>query len=281
MKKFVSPRQVALAIDVSESSLKRWCDQGLIPTVKTAGGHRRLPIGAVADFLRRRGHRIVRPELLGLPAIKGQTTRVTRRAEEQLITALLHGDSPSCRRLLADLYLAGHSIAEIGDELIAPAFEAIGNRWECGEAEIYEERRGCEVARRAITELGDLIPAPPPSAPFALCASGSHDQYQLPSLLVELVLRSLGWRAVLLGGNLPPETLLAAIKQQNPALFCLSVSYIASPPEFVSGLERLREGVPPGPTLVLGGRVVRKLPDEVQQQFTVLDKLAELESMIQ
>ena len=38
MNELVSPKQVAHAMGVSESSLKRWCDQGLIPTVRTAAG---------------------------------------------------------------------------------------------------------------------------------------------------------------------------------------------------------------------------------------------------
>jgi excisionase family DNA binding protein len=51
----LSPRQVAEAIGVSESSLKRWCDSGLIPTRRTAGGHRRVPVAGVVAFLRERG----------------------------------------------------------------------------------------------------------------------------------------------------------------------------------------------------------------------------------
>ena len=47
----LSPKQVARALGVSESSLKRWCDKGLIPTERTAGGHRRLPLAGVLDFL--------------------------------------------------------------------------------------------------------------------------------------------------------------------------------------------------------------------------------------
>jgi excisionase family DNA binding protein len=65
MKELITPKQVARAIGVSESSLKRWCDRGLIPTVRTAGGHRRLPISGVLSYLRETGHEMVRPELLG------------------------------------------------------------------------------------------------------------------------------------------------------------------------------------------------------------------------
>ena len=51
MKTTISPRQVARAIGVGESTLKRWCDRGLIPMLKTAGGHRRLAVSDVNPTL--------------------------------------------------------------------------------------------------------------------------------------------------------------------------------------------------------------------------------------
>jgi len=65
MKELISPKQVALALGVSEASLKRWCDKGLIPAIRTAGGHRRLPINGVIHFIRQTGQHLVRPEVLG------------------------------------------------------------------------------------------------------------------------------------------------------------------------------------------------------------------------
>ena len=82
VKKLVTPKQVAQAIDVSESSLKRWCDRGLLTTVRTAGGHRRLALDDVFQFLRQSGQQLVRPELLGLPSNTGQAATVIDRARE-------------------------------------------------------------------------------------------------------------------------------------------------------------------------------------------------------
>ena len=65
----VSPKQVARAIGVSESSLKRWCDQGLIKTVRTAGGHRKMDIAEVLRYVREQDHKLVSPEILGLPPV--------------------------------------------------------------------------------------------------------------------------------------------------------------------------------------------------------------------
>ena len=68
MPHLLSPKQVAHAIGASESSLKRWCDQGLLTTVKTAGGHRRIPVQEVLRFVREQNHAVVEPHILSMPA---------------------------------------------------------------------------------------------------------------------------------------------------------------------------------------------------------------------
>ena len=62
MRAHVSPKQLADAIQVSESSIKRWCDRGVIATVRTAGGHRRIPLTDVLRFVRDHDYAVLHPE---------------------------------------------------------------------------------------------------------------------------------------------------------------------------------------------------------------------------
>src|SRR5260221_14719652 len=98
----VSPKQVARAIGVSESTLKRWCDQGLIPTVRTIGGHRRLLVGAVIRFLQKSQRVLVAPQLLGLPPTSGKSDRILDRAPERLCECLLAADEALGRHVIFD-----------------------------------------------------------------------------------------------------------------------------------------------------------------------------------
>ncbi|REJ93532.1 MAG: helix-turn-helix domain-containing protein [Planctomycetota bacterium] len=50
MNDLLTPKQVARAISVSESSIKRWCDRGAIATQYTPGGHRRIPLSGLLEF---------------------------------------------------------------------------------------------------------------------------------------------------------------------------------------------------------------------------------------
>jgi len=225
MREFVTPKQVARAIGVSESSLKRWCDKGLLQLVKTAGGHRRLEIGTVLDFIRNQNHHLVEPALLGLPATTGGGAATIASAVERFTQVLQDGDEELARQVLYDLYLAKYSIVDIGDRVIRPAFQKVGEAWECGRLEVYAERRACQVCVHALHDLRSQLPVPGPASPLAMGATLSGDNYQIPILLVEMTLRQAGWRAQSCGTNLTVETLLAALETHRPRVFWLSISH--------------------------------------------------------
>lgn len=257
MGTFLTPRQVARAIGVSEASVKRWCDKGTLPAMRTAGGHRRLPIDGVVRFVRQTGHPIVRPEILGLPPATGRSDESIEQARERMGRALEAGDEEQVRRMVLDHYLAGRTVCELCDQVIAPAFRDMGDRWEHGQTHVYEERRGCEACMRTLYALRGLLPALENGAPQAIGGALEGDPYALPTLMVELALREAGWRASSYGIGLPFSTLCEAIQTVRPRLFWLSVSTIPSESEFLKGCAALSEtatacGVP----IVVGGRAL-------------------------
>jgi excisionase family DNA binding protein len=281
MRDLLTPKQVARALNVSESSVKRWCDKGVIPTQYTAGGHRRITMAGILDFVRSGKYELADPEVLGLPATSGQTTRVVDRAREQLVEALIAGDDAVCRQIAIDMYLAEHSISVLCDNVFAAAFREIGERWSCGEAEVYQERRGCEITLRLLHELRAILPAPPADAPLAIGGATAGDQYSLGTTMAELVLRDSKWNAVSLGDNLPFETLAAAIKQHRPRLFWLSCSHITNESEFLAGYSDLYDEFGIEVAFVVGGYA---LTDKLRQQMkfsAYCDNMQHLEGFAQ
>lgn len=241
MREFVSPKQVARAIGVSESSVKRWCDQGSLPFFKTDGGHRRLLVGTVLEFVKTHHHHLKQPELLGLPISTGSTHYTIDQAVGQLRQVLEQGNEELTRQILFDLFLANLSIAEIGDQVIRPVFQSVGQAWECGDMEVYQERRACQVCLHALHDLRSQLPQPETAAPLALGATLSGDNYQLPILLVEMVLRQSGLRAQSYGTNLTVETLMSAVETSKPQLFWLSISYSDDASAVIDACRRLND----------------------------------------
>ncbi|HEY4261010.1 MAG TPA: helix-turn-helix domain-containing protein [Schlesneria sp.] len=252
----VSPKQVARAIGVSESSLKRWCDQGLIKTVKTVGGHRKMQVSDVLRFIRDRDQELVSPEILELPPTTERAELGLSRGRPLLVEALLNGNEEVARQVVFDLYLAKHSLCVICDEVIAGAFRDIGHRWACNEADMYQERRGCEIALRILFDLRRRQKLPSKSK-LAIGGTIEGDVYALPSTMAELVLREAGWNATSLGTSLPFRSLIRAIRETQPKLFWLSVSHIQPSIDFIKEFNKFSRACRDTETeLVVGGRVI-------------------------
>lgn len=265
MNQLLSPKQVAEAIGASESSLKRWCDQGLLTTVKTAGGHRRIPIQEVLRFVREQNHAVVEPHILSLPATTDRKARRTERSAERLTEALLSNNELACHAILFGLFLAGESVSSIFDVVVATAFRSIGDKWECHEAEVYQERFSCQIMLRLLHELRSKQVTPNPKF-VALGATIEGDQYVLPVTMAEIVLRSVDWDARLLGTSIPFDSIVKAVETHSPALVWLSVSFIADESAFIRGFHRLSAAASKNKTaIVVGGRA---LTPEIRMQLS-------------
>ena len=265
MEQLISPKLVARAIGVSESSVKRWCDRGLLQMVRTAGGHRRMKLDAVIEFIRQTGQTLVEPELLGLPSCGSSLERTLERALPILVSALAAGEERIARQLVLEMYLGGQGVQRICDEMLTKCLHQIGSMWEHSQLEIYQERRACEILLRILHEVRKLLPPLSPDAPFALGGTVSGDPYQLPTIMVELCLREAGWRAESFGTNLPLATMAAAVQQSSPRLCWLSVSYLADLEAFLRDFKEFAQITrEQGTVLLIGGQA---LTQEVRREL--------------
>lgn len=266
MSQFFSPKEVAQAIGVSESSMKRWVDKGLIEASKTAGGHRRVQLDAVLDFLRRSGKQLENPVAIALPEGCGMDMPADiHQAREQFQKALIAGEEVVARRIAIDVFISGFSVAEMCDQMITPTFHEIGNMWQCGDVKVYEERQACEVCQRTIHELRRAVKQAGADQPLALGGTLDGDPYTIATSLAELVLRDIGWRAQSLGNMLPFEAIRSSIIEKQPKLFWISVTTIRDPHRFVADFNLLFDVAQSvGTSLVAGGQ---GLTTEIRQQI--------------
>lgn len=258
-RRYVSPLQVARALGVSETTVKRWVDDNRLPAQRTEGGHRRILVRDVLDYVSQRNWPHVNlPLLLG-----SQTTTqsvdvptLSQRYYDSLVT----GDAEQARTILIEAHQAGATVPRLADELISPVMARIGHGWACGELDVYEEHRGSQICLSAIQSLKARLEAggePPEDRPLALGGGPEFDHYLFANLLIELTFRELGWRVVNIGPNTPFSSFRLALVERKPALLWLSVSYIANVEEFVAGYQSLYDqAVQAGSVVSVGGRAL-------------------------
>jgi methanogenic corrinoid protein MtbC1 len=230
------------------------------------------------EFLKARRYQLVDPEVIGLPAACNRDAHSLETSAEPLANALLAGDDGQCRQILVELYLAEHSVSTICDGALARAFEQIGLRWSCGEAEIYQERRACEIMLRNLHELRSFMNPAPPDAPLAIGATPEGDHYVLATTMAELVLQEAGWNARSLGTNIPLETLRNAIRAQQPRLFWLSCSHLDQSDDFLQSYRSLHQEFGDRVAFVVGGQAFTESLRQ-QMSFTACcSSMAQLEA---
>lgn len=201
----LSPRQLALAVGVSESSLKRWADAGKLRVSRTDGGHRRIATTEAIRFIRDAGLTVVRPDLLGLGTGK---RRPAGKAPES--------DARAIRAQLVARFLGGDSIAALADGPIGEAvagLDALHRRDARSEALARVATDAWSNAIAALRGLCDIAA----DAPLALGGARGPGA-SLRSATVAAVLAGEGLRAIDLGADLDAAVLRAAVTAHRPAL---------------------------------------------------------------
>lgn len=263
-EKFMTPQQLSRAVDVSESTLKRWIDRGLIRAYRTAGGHRRLAVTDVINFLRQSGVAVKFPQAIGLPGLDPDPATIGSEPEhpsaERLCDLLAQGDVHAVQAAIFNLYLKGQRLHTLFDTIVAPAMRCVGERWQHGQLSIFAEHRSTQIMFSVIMRLRAMMLEPRPDAPLAVGAAPEGDPYALPTLLCELTLRDLGWQTVNLGPYLPLTSLEEAIHTYKPKLAWLSITtqpIHASPQHFAQLHQTAKDA---NCTLVVGGQALAAAP---------------------
>lgn len=250
MARSLSPRDLASALGVSESSLKRWIDAGRIRATRTGGGHRRVALADALAFVRATNAPVVRPELLGIPeAAIGQDRHSSHDA---LTGALIGGDARAVRSWIEGRRREGVPIAEICDGPIRAAMYAIGELWQHDADGIFIEHRATDICIQELAHLRAAL-APPPHASFAVGGAPEDDPYLLPSAMAALVLAAEGMHPVNLGPDTPTAALHQAVAHHRPRLVWISASSpipLAQAHELAAFLTSLPVGV----IGIVGGR---------------------------
>ena len=220
---------------------------------RTAGGHRKIPIASVIQFLRQTKRELVRPEIIGLPPRTDTVADSMDQAIEDTLGALAGGDPTQLHGLVFPFYLRGHSLAEICDRLLSPAMHRIGTLWQSGSLEIFEEHRAVEMMVRLLHDFRLALPESY-DGPKAIGGTVDGDRYQLPTQMIELSLAEIGWNSTSLGVSLPFHTLLSAAEKNRPKIIWLSVSELADEKPFVRELREFCAAVPVETIVFFGGR---------------------------
>ena len=166
--------------------------------------------------------------------------------------------------------LARQGLHRFVQDIVAPLTRRVGEAWEDGSFEVFEEHLFTELTKRVLRQAIAALPRGTGS-PRVLLTSVPEEQHILGLLMLEALLALEGAECIPLGTQMPLLEICRAADAHRADIVALSFS-VAFPPRQIAGLlQQLRELLSPAVRLWVGGAGVYRLsPPPGVDQFANL-----------
>lgn len=203
----MTTHEAAVRAGVGPTAVKRWADQGLLPCVRTPGGHRRFEESAVLAFMKS-----MKPGV--------ETERSPAEAWiDTLLAASSSHETEAQLLLLRAREGAWYRVAQF----LGTVLTALGEAYARGELTIIEEHVVSERLFRAVVSIAETLPVAP-NAELALMVMAEGDEHVLGLALAELCFRESGHRTLWSGRFTPASELAAFVAESGAKLVAASAS---------------------------------------------------------
>lgn len=264
-KTILSTADVARLFNVTETTVKRWADDGSLKCQKTPGGHRKFVIKYVIDFADKNNM-----EPLGVLEIPESGDRSSRlqmavlerdmnALKDQFVERALLPAGSHLNHFFSYLYEHKIPLVQIYDEVLQNGMRIIGERWERGELSIHLEHRASYETMDALTQLQSEIHTKNPNGRFALLACVGEELHEMGLRCASNIFKAEGWETEYLGARTPSEAVLDSIRESKHDVVCVSVTKVGQSETLGPLLKDIAETAHAASAYVmLGGRAARE-----------------------
>ncbi len=242
----LSTAEVANLFSVTETTVKRWADEGRLLCQKTPGGHRKFGMKDVIQFAEEFGF-----SPTGILSFS-ETDEVSRKLElavlrrdfnlmaQSFVEKALTPQQTDLYEFLSYLYQHHISLTDIYDSVIRPGMKQIGELWQEGKISVAHEHQAAAETINAIIRLQSELRVRKTTTLSALCACPEDEQHDIGLRCIASVLRVEGWTVHYLGSRTPMEAIGELCKELQPSLVCLSTMMEVNAKAMIDELGKLR-----------------------------------------
>jgi excisionase family DNA binding protein len=226
----LSTADVARLFNVTETTVKRWADEGTLKCQKTPGGHRKFPMRYVVEFSTEHHY-----EPVGALTLTGDDamawtieTAVLRRdyavLQKVFVEKALSPDQTDLFHYFSYLYQHHIQLWEMYDLILMPGMGEIGERWQRGEITIGHEHRASYEVLDALARLQGQVHIRERSGHSVVCACVEEELHEIGLRAASYLFESEGWKVHYLGARTPVQSLIAVARELRPDAVCISVT---------------------------------------------------------
>ena len=188
------------------------------------------------------------------------TIEVPELARRRYLDACIAGDYPAALLVCQALRQSGLTWSALVRSLLSPALWRVGDLWMYGKVTVAQEQRVTAITEAVIQTL--LSDSPTPRANARVLLTGPEGEWHvLPSRMVALVLRQLGWDVLQLTPAIPPEDLLTLARTEHGHVAGISCSLPGNLVPAWQSITALRQA---GVRVLAGGRAFVAYPGLAQ-----------------
>ena len=251
--------EVARLCRVSDATVKRWEEAGILKSERTSGGHRRFRAEEVARFQREQG--LGMKQSHGDESVKRTTNRVRDNkiySDWIFLQSLIDGGEEAATKFLISEHLKGMPLTEIIDHHICPAMQQIGELWHREEISVSQEHLATRTAVSAIYKLRNVLPILEIRNKLAICCAMEGDLHELPTLLAQIAVENEGLEVINFGAATPLYCMADEVVRHSPDFVCISATVINDLERLTRDYKDFREKISSLKIpVILGGRVFK------------------------
>jgi excisionase family DNA binding protein len=243
----LSTQEVATLMNVTETTIRRWADQGQPACIRTPGGHRKFLLNDVIRFAEANGYPtrgLADPPLAGDQMERLQLAVLTQDHDKVAVVLLeeaLQGDREGMSLLLGYLYKNRVPFPIVVDEIVRPAFTRLGDLWAEGELEVNQEHRASHALTEALIRFAPQMRRKPLNGLSAVCACPEGELHEIGLQSLAYALESEGWSVHYIGSNALLERCAEFVRAGYPAVVCVSMTVTHRKRSVVAELRELSE----------------------------------------
>lgn len=202
---------------------------------------------------------------------------------DELLRALVAGDQVQAELVALDAVAGGMPLADLYADVLAPALNEVGRRWQAGDLTVADEHLATAVVEGVMARVGRAATRLPRRSRERVLLACAEDEGHVVALrMVADLAEGAGFDVRYLGASVPVDALVDLARRLRPRVVGLSASAGAAPAaviEAVDGLLALPgldvivggDGVP----AALGGRERVHRAGDVREALTLLEALAD------
>lgn len=176
---------------------------------------------------------------------------------EEFVAALIAGDANLAEIIALDAIAGGMPVSALYVDVVGPALEQIGHRWESGEMTIADEHLATGISHDVMRLISRTATTHPRrSRERVLLAAVGEEGHVTGLRMIGDLAEGRGFDVRYLGAALPVETIADIVAKHEPEIVGLSVTMAGQASRLAAALEQvLGSGHAPRGILV-GGRAV-------------------------